>query len=162
MNRQNGNGRDAGFDDYGDYDFVSPRDQGLGIFNVKFIRSPGHDRGYSILDSIKTCINKIFVIRGRACRSEFWWYGLFVGALLLPLIPNIFSNLTVVMILETLLKVSVATVAVRRLHDKDRSGLWGLPIFLPCVGFLYMLLLMFCFCFRGTKGANKYGTDPLA
>lgn len=163
MNQQYNGGRDADFDDhYGDYGFVSHRDPGLGIFNVNFIRSPGHNRGYSVIDALKICINKLFIIRGRACRSEFWWYMLVVWILVIPLIPHLLTNNIVVMIIEYVLNISVVAVAVRRLHDKDRSGLWVLPVFIPYLGFLYTLLLMFCFCFRGTPKANKYGVDPLA
>ena len=87
---------------------------------------------------------------------------LVVWILVIPLIPHLLTNNIVVMIIEYVLNISVVAVAVRRLHDKDRSGLWVLPVFIPYLGFLYTLLLMFCFCFRGTPKANKYGVDPLA
>lgn len=48
-------------------------------------------------------------------------------------------------------------VAVRRLHDIDRSGWWLLLIFLPILG--WFVLLVF-YCLSGTQGPNRFGGDP--
>lgn len=74
-------------------------------------------------------------------------------------------------------------IAVRRLHDRDRSGSWllvfyGLPAFLGYLagtgetGWRSVLALaslaisIWGFvemgCLRGTVGPNEYGPDPLA
>jgi uncharacterized membrane protein YhaH (DUF805 family) len=47
-------------------------------------------------------------------------------------------------------------VAVRRLHDIDRSGWWFLLIFIPLVG---AIVLMAFWCMRGSKGLNRFGAD---
>ena len=49
-------------------------------------------------------------------------------------------------------------VAVRRLHDTDRSGWWLLLVFLPLIGgiVLFVFLVM-----GGTRGPNRFGPDPV-
>lgn len=49
-------------------------------------------------------------------------------------------------------------VAVRRLHDLDRTGWW---LFLIFTGIGIILLLIWD-CMRGTSGSNRFGPDPLA
>ena len=49
-------------------------------------------------------------------------------------------------------------VAVRRLHDTDRSGFWLLIIFFPLIGSLILLVF---FIMSGTRGANRFGPDPI-
>lgn len=49
-------------------------------------------------------------------------------------------------------------VAVRRLHDSDRSGFWLLILFLPIIGSIVLLIF---FIMSGTRGANRFGPDPI-
>lgn len=48
-------------------------------------------------------------------------------------------------------------VAVRRLHDQDRSGWLLLLYLLPVLGWFALLVL---FLLEGTPGPNRYGPDP--
>jgi uncharacterized membrane protein YhaH (DUF805 family) len=50
-------------------------------------------------------------------------------------------------------------VAVRRLHDQDKSGAYYFVNFIPYVGGLIFLILM---VIEGTPGPNQYGPDPKA
>jgi uncharacterized membrane protein YhaH (DUF805 family) len=78
----------------------------------------------------------------------------------------------------------VAATATKRLHDRERSGLWVLPFFVApllldrlwdwlespvpalIVSGVSAALSLWCFvelfCLRGTAGPNRYGADPLA
>jgi len=47
---------------------------------------------------------------------------------------------------------------VRRLHDTDRTGWWYWIILIPVVGIILMLVWL---ASRGTRGDNRYGSDPL-
>lgn len=49
-------------------------------------------------------------------------------------------------------------VAVRRLHDSDRSGWWILLVFVPVLGMLILLVFMII---GGTRGPNRFGPDPV-
>ncbi|WP_068074367.1 DUF805 domain-containing protein [Novosphingobium lentum] len=48
-------------------------------------------------------------------------------------------------------------VAVRRLHDQDKSGWLMLLVFIPLLGWIALLVLM---CLEGTRGPNRFGDDP--
>ena len=47
---------------------------------------------------------------------------------------------------------------VKRLHDMNRPGSHYWFLLIPIYGFFFAIVLQFC---PGTKGANKYGEDPL-
>ena len=49
-------------------------------------------------------------------------------------------------------------VSVRRLHDTDRSGWWLLIVFFPIIGSIVLLIF---FIMSGTRGANRFGPDPV-
>jgi uncharacterized membrane protein YhaH (DUF805 family) len=112
--------------------------------------------------SIKTCLNKYATFSGRAQRSEYWYFFLFM------MIVNIVTSILDAAILEDLpifslfatlaLLVPSISVSVRRLHDTDRSGWWLLLGFIPVVG---VIVLVVFFCQRGTVGSNQFGSDPL-
>ena len=48
-------------------------------------------------------------------------------------------------------------VAIRRLHDTDRSGWWILIGLIPLIGAIVLLVF---YCTDGTKGPNRFGPDP--
>jgi uncharacterized membrane protein YhaH (DUF805 family) len=48
--------------------------------------------------------------------------------------------------------------AIKRSHDRGRSGFFVLLLFVPLINLWAGIELMF---FRGTSGPNKYGEDPL-
>lgn len=50
-------------------------------------------------------------------------------------------------------------LAIRRLHDLDKSGWFYLISLVPVVNALLGLYLLFA---KGTEGDNQYGPDPLA
>lgn len=89
---------------------------------------------------------------GRARRSEFWYFALIsfiIGIALtylgvsmnFPQLGNIYS---LAVLLPNI------GVAIRRMHDVDKSGWYCLIPF-------YNLYLAFT---EGTKGGNQYGPDP--
>lgn len=115
---------------------------------------------------------------GRACRSEYWWFILFVNLLYigLSIIGGVLTVITgmigaylmiglFIISLVGLLVPSIA-VTVRRMHDLNVSG-WWLILFLvlsviPLVNNLMVIGYIVFFCLKGTPGPNKFGPDPLA
>jgi uncharacterized membrane protein YhaH (DUF805 family) len=104
-------------------------------------------------------LTKYFVFEGRSSRREFWMFVLFnflisfavgfvAGLIRVPLLASIYP--LVVMI------PSLA-VAVRRLHDLGKGGLWLLIGLIPLVGWIWLLVL---YASKGQSGANQYG-DPV-
>jgi len=132
----------------------------------------------NFMQSVSTCFGKYATFSGRAQRSEYWWFGLFVFGVTVILVqvntaifgPTVVQNplmdgtmssynagiLGMIFSLATFLP-SLA-VAVRRLHDRDKSGWWLLLSFIPLVGFIILLIW---FIKVGTNGDNQYGADPL-
>ena len=62
------------------------------------------------------------------------------------------------MVLLTIVGIPWMMLMVRRLHDLNRNGFWSLLVFVPVASFFLFLYLC---CFRGTRGRNSYGEDPL-
>ena len=76
------------------------------------------------LESIKTCFSKYADFNGRASRSEYWWFWLFV--VLIQTITSLMDP-TLSVICQLLLLLPSLAVGVRRMHDTNHSG-WFLLI----------------------------------
>lgn len=48
-------------------------------------------------------------------------------------------------------------VLVRRLHDVNKSGWFYFVAFIPLIGAIWLLVMLFT---EGDSGENKYGQDP--
>lgn len=90
-------------------------------------------------ESIKVCFAKYADFTGRATRSEYWWFILFIVLVSLgtSMVSNILSGL---FSLGTLLPSLAA--ATRRLHDTGRSGWWQLIVLVPVIGFIVILVFL--------------------
>jgi uncharacterized membrane protein YhaH (DUF805 family) len=114
-------------------------------------------------EAILSCFRKYATFAGRAPRSEYWYWVLFVilvniGLMILDraVFPDSeVSPLSSIWSLAVLLPG--LAVSVRRLHDTDHSG-WWLLIGLTIIG---LILLIVWYCQRGTPGPNRFGPDPL-
>jgi uncharacterized membrane protein YhaH (DUF805 family) len=119
---------------------------------------------------------RYFDFAGRSRRMEYWMFVLFqllvsavIGALFGSpeyvrqglyasftnslstaggLIENIFGLVSF---------IPGLAVAVRRLHDQDRTGWLLLLVLIPLFGWFAVLVLM---CLDGTPGPNRFGPDP--
>ena len=49
-------------------------------------------------------------------------------------------------------------LAVKRWHDRDKSGWWVLINLIPLIGWIWSFVEVGCL--RGTVGPNQYGADP--
>lgn len=84
------------------------------------------------------------VFSGRARRKEYWMFTLInaiVGAIInvIQLILGLeLPYLSMLYLLATFLPV--LALAIRRLHDTDRSGAWALLFFVPFIGWLVLLV----------------------
>lgn len=106
----------------------------------------------TFVDAVKSCFTKYVGFEGRATRSEYWWWVLFIflvsivlGMLRLGMVGNLFS-------LATLLP-SIA-VGARRLHDIGKSGWWQLLGLIPLLGWLVLLY----WAVQPSEGNNDYGS----
>ena len=137
-------------------------------------------------EAVTLCLTKKYCrLKGRASRSEFWWFCLFtfilnlLVALLGSLLPALGSIVSAVQALWLLLPT--VGVTTRRLHDRNMSGWWQLlPLAaaLPAIAgavleanWLLMLAgsaaglaslaLLILYALKGTAGPNRFGPDPL-
>lgn len=109
----------------------------------------------TFLDSIETCFKKSFQIKGRASKSEFWWFTLFYFIAIFSLVM---INETLAIIFLLIILPASICVTVRRLHDQGKSGFFYFISVIPYVG---GLILLFMCAMEGTKGKNKFGPSPL-
>jgi len=110
--------------------------------------------------AIRSAFERWATFTGRAGGSEYWWFVLF-GVIAFGLAGLLdqaaFGRHALLWAACTLvLLVPYAAVAVRRLHDIDRSGWWLLLVFVP----LGNILLLIWFCLPSTIGPNRYGAMP--
>lgn len=117
--------------------------------------------------AVKTCFNKYITFEGRAQRSEFWFFFLFmvIGSVVLSILDAIllprmeWGPLGSIFSLVTFIP-SIA-VSARRLHDIDKSGWWQLINIIPVIGWIVFLIWV---CSLGTRGPNRFGdsSEPAA
>ncbi len=112
------------------------------------------------MTAVKFCFSNYFTIQGRAQRSQYWWYALFT--FIIAIIASVIDAALGVPIFYLIFVLATLApsicVAIRRMHDKDKSGWWLLIGLVPIIGALYLLYL---FVTRGTEGENRFGPDPL-
>ena len=97
---------------------------------------------------------------GRASRSEFWWWVLFtfIFSIVSSGLDAILGSTPVIYLLYYLaMLLPSRAVAVRRLHDTDRSGWWILIGLIPFIG---GIILLIWFVGEGTRGQNRFGGEP--
>ncbi len=111
----------------------------------------------SFKESVQTCIAKITTISGRARRSEFWYFSLFVFLLSFAMNLILGSDNGIARVISIALNLASFTVTIRRLHDIGKSGWWFLIGMVPLIGWIVLLVWML----RDSQpGANQYGPNP--
>ena len=102
---------------------------------------------------------------GRASRKEYWMFFLFfcVFVFMFAVLDDTLGLKGVrgVGILGLIFYLAVfipsVAIAVRRLHDTDKSGWWMFFLAIPGLGSIIILIFMLL---NSTPGANKYGPNP--
>lgn len=116
----------------------------------------------SFQEAVKTAFNKYADFSGRASRSEYWYYVLFIFlvSLAISFVATPIGGSRLVYVLNSLftLAVLVPSLALifRRLHDTGRTGLWFLLGFFPLTAIVLVVFL----CLDSQPGANEYGANP--
>jgi uncharacterized membrane protein YhaH (DUF805 family) len=124
----------------------------------------------SFTAAIKTCFAKYITFRGRAPRSEFWYFHLFVFLVMLVIVvaaavtaTNAQEMAPIVGVVGAVFYLAIIlpglAVMVRRLHDRNRSGWHYWWVLVPFVGGIIVFIWM---CQKGVEGENRFGPDPLA
>ncbi|MDM9619237.1 hypothetical protein A6U87_00770 [Rhizobium sp. AC44/96] len=108
-------------------------------------------------EAVTSVFSNYAVFKGRARRSEFWWFTLFsvLASFVLAFVDYLLFGheiLSTLFALGTLLPMLAVTV--RRLHDVDRSGWW---IFIGLIPLIGAIILLYWYISEGTPGANQFG-----
>lgn len=135
----------------------------------------------SFTTAIKRAFSNYCTFTGRASRSEFWWFVLFVNIvsclLSIPYLtttaslirtacstteyievlhsPGFFSYINGLWNLVILFPM--LGLLFRRLHDSGRSGWNWLWTLIPVVGWIVVLVFL---CEQSQPGTNEYGPMP--
>ena len=120
------------------------------------------------------CLKNYTNFSGRARRSEFWFFMLFHFIFMIALMflanffngfgligddPDLMESLPLLMFGIYFAAVFIPTLAVtaRRLHDMGKSGTWVFIYFVPLIGGIWLLVLLFS---DSEYGRNKWGYNP--
>jgi uncharacterized membrane protein YhaH (DUF805 family) len=122
--------------------------------------------------SIASGFQNSFNFEDRASRSEYWYWALFcaLGGLTagklnsfifhFPYLGNPVFHISLIRLAFLVITYPASlALAVRRLHDVNRSG-WWLLISMTIIGIVFPLLMWKCE--KGTEGDNRFGSDPIA
>ena len=135
------------------------------------------------IQAINICCKKYITFKGRAKRSEYWYWRLFeltlayasfrLDQIFLERDSGLFS-----LFIFAITFIPGISVSVRRLHDVDKSGWWLLPAFLGTFFFFFtkitnmsiiltnmsvilsvisFVFLLFWFVSPGTEDKNRFG-----
>lgn len=116
----------------------------------------------SFSEAVKDGFDHYVKFDGRASRPAYWWWVLF--AILVSIVCNIidsavFDATILSFIAGVALFLPGISVAIRRLHDTDRTGWWILIGLIPVIGFIVLLVF---FLQKSDPVANQYGPPPVA
>lgn len=132
----------------------------------------------SPLTALNLAVVHSFSFKGRATRSEFWWFSLFVllGTFITATIDflmmrqlfetgdlaavealNPFDFTTIYYVILTTLPMT--TLSVRRLHDVGMSGFWWFIGLVPLIGGIILFIL---YCLPSSGATSVHGTPKNA
>ena len=128
------------------------------------------ERDYNIIDWWKKVFLKNYAnFSGRARRSEYWYFTLANLLLIIPFYILVFVGIEndydspladfafgFTTLLFVVIIIPSLAVAVRRLHDTNKSGWYYFICLLP----FGSIVLLVWLSTEGNSGVNNYGDDP--
>jgi uncharacterized membrane protein YhaH (DUF805 family) len=123
---------------------------------------PGTPQGYlqggpvGFGEAISQAFKNILTFNGRASRSAYWWFALFLAIVgfVLGIVGGIAGTRVISYLVDAVIIVLSAALQVRRLHDSNRTGFWWFIGLIPLVGTIVLIVFD---CLPGTPGPNKFG-----
>ena len=109
------------------------------------------------LDATKSCLLHSNTFDGRASRSEFWWFYLFM-VIVQQVLGQVAVALDMIFItlISLLLIPAYFSASARRLHDGGRSG-WNI---LWCLTIIGAFVVLYWWIVDGESTDNSYGSPP--
>lgn len=103
----------------------------------------------------------LFGFSGRIPRATFWWYGILLWVAFIVLfvfLDTTFGRASTLVLYLPFVWIAAA-LAVKRAHDRGKSGFWLLVALVPVIGPVWLFVDLGLL--RGTPHENQYGADPL-
>ena len=116
------------------------------------------------VDALKVAVRKYADFDGRASRSEYWWFYVWINLIAIPfMVLDIVALLVLgieIPIFGSLFQLAYIvpsfSITFRRYHDSGKSG-WNLLWALTIVGVFYLIYLTLV---EGDAAPNQYGAVP--
>ncbi|MER6316205.1 DUF805 domain-containing protein [Streptomyces sp. NPDC001581] len=105
-------------------------------------------------------LKKYVVFSGRARRQEFWMFILcnLAVSIVVGIIDAVIGANSILSGLYSLaVLLPILGLAVRRLHDTDKSAWWLLLYLIPFLGWIALIVI---WALEGNAQPNKYGPNP--
>ena len=144
-----------------------PKETVTNSLNKETFKKEASHKKIGFMKAIKVCLSKYFDFQGRARRSEYWYFILFIMLAVFTLsfaegfyygyTGQYFEEVILVNIFYLFVAIPSIAVSVRRLHDIGRTGWWILISFIPIIG---TIILLIWHCTDGEKDTNIYGISP--
>ncbi|PLW78410.1 DUF805 domain-containing protein [Cohaesibacter celericrescens] len=134
---------------------------------------------FSLYGKIFSILRASFAFSGRTARKEFWFFFVFYALMyfaalgadvtyfrqaeptgFLLILQGLFGGREpFVWIHFLLLTPAMASITVRRLHDRGHTGWWGLVYLIPLLGLVPLVAMLG----RASQpGFNRFGANPFA
>ena len=128
---------------YEPYPPPPPESSGYGTAPVSGDPSVAPLRGATFAQAVQRFFQRYAQFRGRASRSEFWWWYL-ASVIIEIVLRGLGSQSSAFALLAGLFGLAVIVpqlaVGARRLHDTNRSGWWQLLALIPIVGWIILIV----------------------
>jgi uncharacterized membrane protein YhaH (DUF805 family) len=132
-----------------------PQGSGYGAATGRLTYLQGAPVGF--VDAVRGAYSHLLTHHGRASRSAFWWFAL--AAAIIYAVAGVVSDRSwiagVIVDIVVWIPTALASIflAVRRLHDSDKSGWWWWIGFVPIVGWIVLLIF---YLLPSTPGPNRF------
>ena len=141
-----------------EYEFLITSAKQKSVFVLETTNAP---KAMNFIAAVISSYKNYSNFKGRASRSEFWYWVLFVAltifglAVVAPFVGlnQMYADFLVAIFGVSSIVPSVARV-VRRLHDTNKPGTYALFWFTPIVGYV---LLTVWFCSKSYRAGNRFG-----
>ena len=107
--------------------------------------------------------------KGRITRSDYWikyflvFVGISIALTILDFATGHYDVETGYGLFSTIFSIIAIwpgfAISFKRLHDRNKSAWWMLLMFIPIIGWIWLLVEIGFL--RGTVGPNDFGDDPL-
>lgn len=116
----------------------------------------------NMMEAVKSVFSQYANFKGRARRSEYWYFCLF--NILVGFVLGFLGSLTGISIFNAIASLYTLAslipglaVCVRRLHDMGKRGTWLFLVLIPIIG---SIILIVWYTKDSVPGENEFGANP--